>query len=162
MITFSDWTIASCGPPIAMQYDNLSRISWISPVVTRASAMGVATTRARIVGRSTASATVHRTRAPLSAVASRNARRRRRKQGYASFSVLILPVLISRAVSLAAHAFAPHFRHGLSQCHTPHWFDGSGRVYGAKDPHLEHITTIFRSSTIIASFCTITLGGRKL
>lgn len=25
MITFSDWTIASCGPPIAMQYDNLSR-----------------------------------------------------------------------------------------------------------------------------------------
>lgn len=25
MITFSDWTIASCGPPIARQYDNLSR-----------------------------------------------------------------------------------------------------------------------------------------
>lgn len=25
MITFSDWTIESCGPPIAMQYDNLSR-----------------------------------------------------------------------------------------------------------------------------------------
>lgn len=25
MITFADWTIANCGPPIAMQYDNLSR-----------------------------------------------------------------------------------------------------------------------------------------
>lgn len=25
MITFADWTIDSCGPPIAMQYDNLSR-----------------------------------------------------------------------------------------------------------------------------------------
>lgn len=25
MITFVDWTIANCGPPIAMQYDNLSR-----------------------------------------------------------------------------------------------------------------------------------------
>lgn len=25
MITFADWTITNCGPPIAMQYDNLSR-----------------------------------------------------------------------------------------------------------------------------------------
>ena len=25
MITFSDWTITSCGPTIARQYDNLSR-----------------------------------------------------------------------------------------------------------------------------------------
>lgn len=30
MITFSDWTIKSCGVPIAMQYDNLSRSLYVS------------------------------------------------------------------------------------------------------------------------------------